>query len=134
MLGIWCFRGAPAAAWQTLCLWKLQSVKTHGKTITHLGLTIRSPFQRSRHHAFAHAFPAGAFSLHQCLDKIVLHHRRKDHDEPDSLVQSILRVVETNGEVTLPKSATDSPHAWGVILTASLTLVGLGFLIFFSLR
>ena len=100
----------------------------------HWGLTTRHPLHRSRQRTLTRAIPAAAFSVHQCLDKIVLHHRRNDSDEPYNLVQSILRVVENNGEVTLPKSASDHRRAWGVALTAGLTLAGLGFLIFFSLR
>ena len=109
-------------------------MKAHGKTMTQWGLTTHSPFHRSRHNALAHAIPAGVFSLHQCLDKIVLHHRRKGENQPENLIQSILRVVETNGEVTLPKSASDTHRRLGVALAAALTLVGLGFLIFFTLR
>ncbi len=50
--------------------------------------------------ALAHATAAAGFSsLHRCLDKIVLNHRR---DTSDSLLDSIMRAVENNGEVTLP--------------------------------
>jgi hypothetical protein len=48
----------------------------------------------------AHATAVAGFgSLHRCLDKIVLNHRRHTSE---SLLDSIMRAVENNGEVTLP--------------------------------
>ena len=128
------FCGSVATVWQTLCFIEITSVKLHGKTIGHWGLTSHHPLRSRRHHAPTHAIPAAAFSFHQCLDKIVLQHHKLDANEPENLLQSILRVVENNGEVTLPKSAADHRRAWGIALIAGLTLAGLGFLIFFSLR
>lgn len=53
-----------------------------------------------RHDALAHATGIAGFgSLNRCLDKIVLNHRR---DGDESLLDSIMRAVENNGEVTLP--------------------------------
>ena len=100
----------------------------------HWGLTSQHPLHQRRHHTLTRAIPAAAFSFHQCLDKIVLHHHKHDANAPENLIKSILRAVENNGAVTLPKSSGHGSHGWGVALIGALTLAGLGLLIFFSLR
>ncbi len=99
------------------------------------GLTSPAPRQRLpvRHDALAHATPAGFFSINQCLDKIVLH-RRDGQDEAETITQSILRVVENNGEVTLPNGHDHSAHRWNGLIYLALTILGLALLAFFSLR
>ena len=100
----------------------------------HWGLTSHYPIQRRpRRDALAHAVPAGFFSVNQCLDKIVLH-RHDGRDEAETIAQSILRVVENNGEVTLPTGRGHSGRHWNAALCLGLVAVGLALLIFFSLR
>ncbi len=115
---------------------EITKVKLHGKPLGYWGLTSRSHLPRfpHRHDALAHATPAGSFSVHQCLDKIILH-RRDGRDEAETVAQSILRVIENNGEVTLPNGgAGNSVHRWNAVLYLALTATGLALLIFFSLR
>ena len=68
----------------------------------------------------AHAHIAGFGSLNRCLDKIVLNHRRDE-----SLLDSIMRAVENNGEVTLPVTRLHG-NRWKVAagIAAGMAVVG----------
>jgi hypothetical protein len=61
--------------------------------------------------AHATAIP-GLGSLNRCLDKIVLNHRRNDRGE--NILDTIMRTVENNGEVTLPVTRSHG-NGWKVI-------------------
>jgi hypothetical protein len=60
--------------------------------------------------AYQKATVGGAASLNQCLDKIVLNGRElAGDDEASKLYEDIMRVVENNGQVTLPVFAEPFP-------------------------
>ena len=60
--------------------------------------------------AYQKASVGGAASLNQCLDKIVLNGQElAGDDEAPKLYEDIMRVVENNGQVTLPVFAEPFP-------------------------
>lgn len=84
--------------------------------------------------ALAQAAAAAGFgSLHRCLDKIVLNQRRNGVGSEENLLESIMRAVENNGQVTLPGRI---PHANGWKIAAGIVagLAGVGALVAVILR
>ena len=74
-------------------------------------------------HSLAHATAAAGFgSLNRCLDKIVLNHRRHSGD---SLLDSIMRAVENNGQVTLPVTKLHA-NRWKVAAGVAVGLATIG--------
>jgi hypothetical protein len=60
--------------------------------------------------AYQKASVGGVASLNQCLDKIVINgHKVAGEDEASKLYDDIMRVVENNGQVTLPVFAEPFP-------------------------
>jgi hypothetical protein len=80
---------------------------------------------RYPHHGnpLAHATAVPGFgSLNRCLDKIVLNHRR---DRDESLLDSIMRAVENNGQVTLPETSLHS-NRWKVAAGIAVGIAAIG--------
>jgi len=96
------------------------------KTFANCGTGFSAPRHPSRHHALAHvpALP-GFGSLHQCLDKIVLSHRRNGEDSREDLLGSIMRAVENNGQVTLPVTRGYG-RGWKITASIAVVLAGIG--------
>lgn len=62
----------------------------------------------------AHATATAGFgSLNRCLDKIVLGNR-KNGDPNQNFLENVFRVIERNGEVTLPVTNLH-PHRWKIV-------------------
>jgi len=83
------------------------------------------PAIRYPHHgnALAHAAASAGFgSLNRCLDKIVLNHRR---DRGESLLDSIMRAVENNGQVTLPVTKLHG-NRWKVAAGIAVGIAAIG--------
>ena len=80
-------------------------------------------FPVARYHSvgLAHATALAGFgSLNRCLDKIVLNHRRDE-----SLLDSIMRAVENNGEVTLPDTRLHR-NRWKVAVGIAAGIAAIG--------
>jgi hypothetical protein len=84
-----------------------------------------------RSDALAHATGIAGFgSLNRCLDKIVLNHRR---DGDEGLLDSIMRAVENNGEVTLPVTKLHG-NRWKVAAGILAGIAAIGALVAAILR
>jgi hypothetical protein len=99
---------------------------SRAKTISHWGAEFSPAPYSYRSDALAQVTAMTGFgSLHRCLDKIVLGHRKYGRYPQDTFLENIMRVVENNGQVTLPVSRGGRNH-WKVAAGVAAGIAAIG--------